>query len=97
MARRLDTAHGRHVDVDDNDVGREIANAPLTASAPVAASPTITSALLLEQVPQAGAKEIVVVDEQHTKRLRMPFFGSLHQLGHRESPLSAAPSVLSKS
>ncbi len=47
--------------------------------------------LLLEQVPQAGPEEVVVVHEQHTEWLRLAFLGRFHQLSHRESPLSRRP------
>jgi hypothetical protein len=35
----------------------------------------------------------VVVDEQHTERIRVPFLGRFHQLRHRESPLSRRQST----
>ncbi len=41
-----------------------------SASEPLDASATIVDALLLEQVAEAGAEEIVVVDQEHADRVR---------------------------
>ena len=53
-----------------------------TASPPVAASPDDLHALLLEQVPQAGAEQVVVVDDQHAKRVDRAHIDCRQRLGH---------------
>ncbi len=58
----------------------------LTASAPVAASPTSDDALLLEQVAEAGAEQIVVVDDQHTERIGLPLLGCLQHFAQLSAP-----------
>ena len=55
--------------------------------APLAASPTICDALLLEQGPQAGPEEVVVVDEQHAyARARSCAAAVLDDFGHADLP-----------
>ena len=72
---RLDAGHPRHVQVHHDDVGGELADhrAPRP---PSAASPTTYDPLLLEQVAQTCAKEVVVVDEQDAERV-VPRLGRL--------------------
>ena len=48
--------------------------------------------LLLEQVPQPRPEQVVIVDQEHTERFRLPFLGRFHQLRHRESPFRGAQS-----
>ena len=87
MTGRLDAAHRGHVQVHDDDVGRELADVcdGLGAGRCLADDDEI---LLLEQVAQTCAEEVVIVHEEHAKRLCLAFLGRLHELSHRESPLS---------
>ena len=49
-------------------------------------------ALLLEQVAQACAEQIVVVDDQHAERLGLPLLGCWHRLAQLDPLLGAAKS-----
>ena len=63
VPRRIDAAHAGHVEVHDDDVRRELADDPHRLRSARRLADDL-DALLLEQVPQAGPEEIVVVDDQ---------------------------------
>jgi hypothetical protein len=87
VAGRFDAAHRRHVEVHHDDVGRELADVHYRLGAGRGLADDL-ELLLLEQVPQPRPEEVVIVDQQHTERFRLPFLGRFHQLRHREFPLS---------
>ena len=43
-------------------------------------------ALLLEQVPESGAEEVVVVDDQHAKRVGLTLLGCLQHFAQITTP-----------
>jgi hypothetical protein len=63
---RVDAAHPRHVQVHDDDVGSELAHDPHRLGAARRLADDLDS-LLLEQVPEPGPEQIVVVDDQDAK------------------------------
>ena len=64
VPRRLDAGHPRHVQVHHDDVRRRLADEAQRLRAGRRLADDV-DALLLEQVAQPGAEEVVVVDEQH--------------------------------
>ena len=60
-----------------------------SASWPLAASPTISDALLLEQASQAGAEEVVVVDEQHAEGVLLVLLFGAGDFRHDDPPRRA--------
>ena len=74
MARRLHAAHPRHVQIHDDDVWRDVAD-DAQRLLPGCRFPDDEHALLLEQVAQPTAKEIVVVDDQDPKVVDDGFLG----------------------
>jgi hypothetical protein len=82
MPRRLDSAHARHVQVHHDDVRGELADElhRLAAARRLAHD---GDALLLEQVPETCAEQVVVVDDQDPERLVLPLGGRLKNLSHR--------------
>ena len=91
VARRFDAAHARHVEVHDDDVGRDLAH---DAHRLVAAGRLADDlhALLLEQVAEARAEQVVVVDDEHAERLCLPPLGRLQHLGQLRTPFQAPES-----
>jgi hypothetical protein len=71
VLRRLDAAHSRHVEIHHDDVRRKVGDLRHSLR-PGSGLADDLDPLLLEEVPQPCAKEILVVDEQDTKRLRRP-------------------------
>ena len=69
LPRRLDAADPRHVQVHDDDVGRDLADGAQRLGAVVALADHL-DALLLEQVAQPGPEQVVVVHEQDARRCR---------------------------
>jgi hypothetical protein len=68
LTRRFDARHPWHVQVHHDHVRRELAH-HAHGLHPVARLADDLHGLLLEQVPQAGPKEVVVVDQQDTQVL----------------------------
>src|SRR5258708_5019118 len=72
VARCLDAADPRHVEVHHDHVGRQLPHETHRLSA-VAGLPDDVDSLLFEQVPETRAKKIVIVDEQNANsRLTRP-------------------------
>ena len=81
LARRLDAAHPRHVEIHDDDVRRQLADLRDGLRAVPGLADDL-DALLLEEIAEPGPEEIVIVDEQHPQG---PFFdalGCLERLAH---------------
>ena len=78
LARGLHAGQARHVQVHDDDVGRELAHEPQRRLAVVGLAGHL-EALLLEQAAQTASEEVVVVDEKHPQvlelLLRAPILG----------------------
>ena len=78
LPRRLDAGDARHVQVHDDDVGRQLADEAQRRLAVVRLSGHL-EALLLEEAAQPAPEEIVVVDEKHAQAfellLRTPILG----------------------
>ena len=87
MAGGVDAAHPGHVQVHDDDVRRELSHGVHRLRARRGLGHHL-HALLLEEVPQARAEEIVIVGDQDSKRLRLPLVGGV-QLAQLESPPGA--------
>ncbi len=64
MARCLDSAHRRHVQIHDDDVRRQLPDEAHRLAPVCALADHLERALLLEEVAQARPEEIVVVHEQ---------------------------------
>ena len=81
----------RHVQVHDDDVRGELPHDPDR----VGALPRLAhdhDALLLEQVPQAGPEQVVVVDQQDAERLDVLVPGGPEHLAHLfAQPPSSVP------
>ena len=91
MARRLDAAHARHVEIHHDDVGRELAHDAHRLVSAGSFADDLHS-LLLEQVAEARAEQVVVVDDEHTERLCLPPLGRLQHFGQLRTPFRAPES-----
>ena len=67
LAGRLDAVHPRHVQIHQHDLGSEIPHLPQRLGAAVRLAGD-QHALLLEQAAQPRAKQVVVVDDQDSRR-----------------------------
>ncbi len=68
-ARRLDAADPRHADVHDDDVGQQLGRSAHGIVAAARLRDHGEAVLLADQAAQAGAKEVVIVDDQHADGL----------------------------
>ncbi len=81
---RLDARDARHVQVHDDDVGRELADEP-DRFGPGRRLAGNLDAALLQKVPQAGAEQVVVIHEQDANA---DLVGAcLGALAHRPPPV----------
>src|SRR5207253_10535292 len=85
VARRLDAAHARHVEIHDDDVGRDLAHEPHRLAAGRGFADDLDT-LLLEQVAETRAEKVVVVDDQHAERLARTLPGSLQDFAQIFTP-----------
>ena len=79
---RLDPRHSRHVQVHHDHVRRDLAHQPDGVGSVIGFAGDLHAALL-EEVAQAGAEQVVVVDEQNADARRFGFLGGLSGLAHR--------------
>ncbi len=85
MPGRVDAAHSRHVQVHHDDVGRDLAHDPDGFRTARGLADDL-DALLLEQVAQARAEQVVVVDDEHSERITLPLLGRLQHLAQLLPP-----------
>ena len=89
VARRLDAAHRRHVEIHDDDVRRELADVR-DGLAPVAASPTISSPCSSSRFRRPVRNRSWSSTSSTRSGSDCALLGRLDQLRHRESPLRGA-------
>src|SRR5262249_56590071 len=91
LLRRLDAGHSRHVEVHDDHVGLQLTYVAKRVVAGRCLAYDV-DALLLEQVSQPRAEQVVVVDQQHARAYlvgggrRLDGFSHLNPLPSRGSP-----------
>ena len=94
VAGRLDTSHARHVQIHDHDVRRVLAH-DLERLRPARGLADDVDALLLEQVAQTRAEQVVIVHEQDADVMGLlirpgALSRSYVRLSPRANPLGAA-------